>query len=220
MTREPVEHEQLDALKFVGAVTASVSHELNNVITIIDQVAGLLQDTLAGAQSGTSLDTGKLKTLQERIARQTRRGIEIVKNLNRFAHGVDEPVTQFEINATVGNLVSLMQRPADLRKVRLSIRCAGQETYVTSSPFRLQQALFHCIERLLASSSPGGEIALEVACDGGSACVAVSGPPISADEDWKAGLARVLEVADAPPARVVLAVGERTEIRIEMPAHS
>lgn len=218
MTREPSGGNELDALKFIGAVTASVSHELNNVITIIDQVAGLLQDMLAGARAGSPLDTGKLQALQERIARQTRRGIEIVKNLNRFAHGVDEPVARFEMNAVIGNLVSLVQRRADLRKVRLSVRYAGREAYVTSNPFRLQQALFYCLERFLEFSPPGSEIALAIACDGSSACVAVSGPAWSAEKGWEARLAGVLQVAHAPPARVSLAGGERTEIRIEMPA--
>lgn len=218
MTRESSGGNELDALKFIGAVTASVSHELNNVITIIDQVAGLLQDTLAGARAGSPLDAAKLQSLQERIARQTRRGIEIVKNLNRFAHGVDEPVVRFEMNAVIGNLVSLVQRLAELRKVRLSVRYAGRDTYVTSSPFRLQQALFYCLERFLRCASPGSEIVLAVACDGSSACVAVSGPAWSAEADWQDRLAEVLQVGYAPPARISLAGGERTEIRIEMPA--
>lgn len=218
MIREPSGGDELDALKFVGAVTASVSHELNNVITIIDQVGGLLQDTLAGARAGAPLDMGRLQSMQERIARQTRRGIEIVKNLNRFAHGVDEPVAQFEVNAVVANLVSLVQRLAELKKVRLSVRYAGRETYVTSSPFRLQQAVFHCLERFLQCAPPGGEIALAITCEGSSACVAVSGPAVSADEDWRDRLAGVLQVAHAPPARISLAGGEATEIRIEMPA--
>lgn len=219
MSREPSDGDKLDALKFVGAVTASVSHELNNIITIIDQVAGLLQDTLAGARAGAPLDMGKLQSMQERIARQTRRGIEIVKNLNRFAHGVDEPVARFEMNAVIGNLVNLVQRLADLRKVRLSVRYAGRETYVTSSPFRLQQAVFHCLECFLRFAPPGSEIALAIACEGSSACVAVSGPALPPDEDWRDRLAGVLQVAHAPPARISLAGGERTEIRIEMPAH-
>ena len=82
------EREQLRRekdLAFFGAITASVSHELNNVISIVYQTAGLLNDLLAGAQRGRPISDERLEQIAIRIGEQTERGAAIIKRLNAFA---------------------------------------------------------------------------------------------------------------------------------------
>jgi len=55
-----------EGLAFFGAITASISHELNNVIAIIDQSAGLLNDLLAGAQYGRPITNEKLERISKK----------------------------------------------------------------------------------------------------------------------------------------------------------
>lgn len=206
-------------LKFFGAMTASVSHELNNVITILDQVGGLLQDILGAAQAGAPIRTEQLKTIQERVLRQTQRGVDIIRNLNRFAHGVDDTVMKFDLDTVVGNLANLAQRPFDLGKARLVFNPSGNEIPVSASPFRLQQVIFECLRAFLNYGIQGKEVTLSVAWDGAWACVEISGPGLPAQPDWSDKFGGV-PVLPEPSAWAVDAVSgpERTVIRLRLPA--
>ncbi|MEJ2737106.1 MAG: histidine kinase dimerization/phospho-acceptor domain-containing protein, partial [Anaerolineae bacterium] len=136
-------------LAFFGAITASVSHELNNVISIIDQTAGLLQDLLAGAREDQPIPNERLQRIADSVAAQTDRGVRIIKRLNTFAHSVDDPVKEFEINPTVENLVALARRFASLKRVELEAKLPDTPPKVTNNPFRVQQALFTCLRYML-----------------------------------------------------------------------
>ncbi len=142
-------------LHFFGMITASVSHELNNVISIIDQVAGLLSDLIAAADSGYPINLEKLKTVQERIRRQTQRGVGIIKRLNKFSHSVDEPFLEFDPGAVVENLMALAARFAELKKVTLETNLPQGSVTITNNPFTLQQAVFFCFRHALDVSERG-----------------------------------------------------------------
>jgi C4-dicarboxylate-specific signal transduction histidine kinase len=146
-----------DSLAFFGAITASVSHELNNVVSILNQNGGLLEDLLAGVREGRPLRTERLERIAETFRVQTERGIGIIKRLNTFAHSADEPVRAFNLNETAENLVSLAQRPAMLKKATLSFVPSAEPAMVTGSPFMVQQAIFRMI-RMALSAAQGNEI--------------------------------------------------------------
>ena len=57
-------------LAFFGKIGADVTHEMRNVLSIVGENAGLLDDQLALAESGKALDYEKLKKLSARITRQ------------------------------------------------------------------------------------------------------------------------------------------------------
>ncbi len=49
------ERTQLDGLRFFGMINASISHEIKNVLAIISESAGLMEDLLLLAQKGGGL---------------------------------------------------------------------------------------------------------------------------------------------------------------------
>lgn len=144
-------------LAFFGKITASVTHELNNVISIVEQLAGLLEDQLCGAESGAPLDTEKVKSVQERIVLQTDRGVDLLRNLNKFAHSVDEERRDTDLNELAGNLYQLSKRFADLKNINLEMEAAGESIIVRTSPFLLQQVLFWVLMAVI-SSTPSDEV--------------------------------------------------------------
>ena len=82
-------------LQFFGAMTATATHDLKNVIAIINENAGLLEDlTLMAQKSGNALSPDRVATVAKRIRDQVKRGDEMIKTLNRFAHRVDTPQEQ------------------------------------------------------------------------------------------------------------------------------
>ncbi len=151
-----------NGLAFSGAITASVTHELNNVYSIIDQTIGLLEDLLVSANPGRSIPNERLQRIADKIQAQTQRGVGIIKRLNTFAHSIDEPESDFEINQLVENLVELSRRFANLKKVELDVSYYSEPVTIRNNPFLLQQALFLCLTQALENALKGVRIRVAI----------------------------------------------------------
>jgi len=160
-------------LAFFGAVTASSTHELNNVIGIVDQTAGLLQDLLIGAKDGRSVPDEKLKTIADRIEVQTKRGVMIIKRLNSFAHTTDRAETEFELNDLVDNLVAIMQRIAGLKSVRLELSTCTKPIQLCGNPFEIEQALFVIFQYVFNFMSNDKKVSVVLSESDTEACIVV-----------------------------------------------
>jgi len=154
-------HERYRAdteIQFFGTITASVSHELNNVISILNQTGGLLEDLLYGAKQGQEITPEQLDRIASKIADQTDRGIAIIRRLNSFAHTVDEPVVEFDLGEMVGNLMGLCARFAALRSMELTDRTTGESVAIVNSPIKVQQTLFLILKDMLGAGQKGDTV--------------------------------------------------------------
>ena len=155
-------HEQ--ELQFFGAISASLSHQLNNVLSIINENAGLLSDMLAAAEQGFPLDAAKIDRSTQRIAKQVNRGASYISRMNQFAHSVDETEQTVDLNLMLAQIVSLCQRFASLRKVSLVIEdSAPTAAKVLGCSFQQQHLVYLCIDLALASSDQESTIQLSLA---------------------------------------------------------
>ncbi len=159
--------EHASELAFFGAITASVTHELNNVLSIIDQTAGLLEDLLYSARQGKPIPPEKLQSIAAGVSNQTARGFDFIRRLNRFAHSVDEPVSEFDLCALTDNFAALMKRFATLKRVELTTDIPDAPVQIVSCPFKLQEALFRVVNAFLSEPEKGDR--LIVGCRGGAA---------------------------------------------------
>ena len=73
-----------EGLQFFGKISASISHEIKNVLAIINENAGLLEDFTLMAEKGRPIDMERFKTVAGKIRGQVGRADGIVKNFNRF----------------------------------------------------------------------------------------------------------------------------------------
>jgi signal transduction histidine kinase len=174
VSRGGEQSSERSALEFFGTLTASVTHELNNVLSIVDQARGLLGDLTALAGSGRGIDPRRLETIGERIDRQVRKGVEILNRVNRFSHSLDDPGAEFDADAEAENLVSLARRFADLKKVRLEFAPSADEVRSGGDAFALQQGIFICLRMILNDSEEGDRIACSVRRDGNDAVISIS----------------------------------------------
>jgi signal transduction histidine kinase len=182
------------SLACFGIVGRSMSHDIANVLATINESAGLVEDYLAAAEQGASLDSEKLARVTERIGRQVERGEAYVSQLNRFAHTMDHPRESIDVGASVEAVVGLCERFARLRKVSLRHAIGDQVAQVEGSAFELQHTLFRAVELVLLATPPGGSItvAMTVVEQGVRVDVAGSEPADSA-ADLK-GMGGVLAV--------------------------
>ncbi|MDI6775787.1 MAG: hypothetical protein QMD03_00860 [Syntrophales bacterium] len=171
-------------LAFFGSITASFSHEINNVMTIINELAGLMDDLLRVGQQGHPPQLERLRGISERIGTQVKRGEEMIKRLNRFAHTLDETVKTIDLRDLLEDLIALSERPRTLRSARLETRFPEETILLVSSPFLLQQAIFSCIDLILAASPDNQLLRLILEKQDGGARITIAGEdPIVKTDD-------------------------------------
>jgi signal transduction histidine kinase len=136
-------------LLFMGKITGSITHDLNNVLATIEMNSALIQDIF-------SLSPDSLFTKQERIPRafrtidnQVNRGVELTNRLNSFAHIVDEVETNVDLNEMTRQIAFLSERFARLKQVDLKVVTHNQPLLLIQQPFKIQMALFFCLELIL-----------------------------------------------------------------------
>jgi signal transduction histidine kinase len=162
-------------LQFFGRVSASISHELKNVLAIINENAGLLEDLTFAAQRGAAIDPDRLNKTAQNFLKQIHRADEILKNMNRFAHSVDEfclQVNLYEVATLVANLAG---RLAAMRKVSLITTSPQEPITLTSNPFLLENLIWLCLDFAIAATSAGGTLTITPEKTAVTTCLHIAG---------------------------------------------
>ena len=163
-------------LAFFGAVSASVSHDLNNVIGIINELSGLVEDYLAGARGGHPVNLEKMNSINEKIKAQVERGRKIVKCFSRFSHSADQPVKTIDLKMLLQDVADLACRKAGLKYAVLKAELPGETVNMETSPFYLQFAVFLCIELALGQVRKNDQITVTFRPCPNGVQIMISGP--------------------------------------------
>ena len=147
-------------LQFFGKMTASISHEIKNVMAIINESAGLLEDYSLMAEKGMPIDPERLRVVSDRVANQIRRANGITKNLNSLAHSVDEFQKSVDIKETLELAVGLTGRFADMRSVILDFQPPSDFPAVITSPFHLLNLIWQVLDFAMDASGAGKRVGL------------------------------------------------------------
>ncbi|MGW8265555.1 MAG: hypothetical protein ACWGSQ_04255 [Longimicrobiales bacterium] len=152
---------------FLAAMTASATHEVRNVLAIIKESAGLIEDMVqVFARKGT-LDTEKVYRAVGRIDTQVKRGADLLTNLNRLSHTLDSDLATLDLNTEVEQVVFLSQRFARKRGHRIVAVRSEEGAFAVVHPLHLQMALFSAMECCMEELPDGAAITLSVALRGG-----------------------------------------------------
>ncbi len=144
--------EHNEGLAFFGKVVAGQSHEVTNVLNIINELAGLQIDVLQDSPSGV-VDTEKLAGIAGKIEEQVRRGVKIVSEINRFAHSVDVSEAVFDLRELLEHVAFLAERIVRMRRARLDFDSHGPPVPFEGNPFLIQQIVFNCVDLVVAPAS-------------------------------------------------------------------
>ena len=150
-------------LAFMGKINASLSHEIKNTLAIINESVGLMGDLLDKEPPADWQAYPRLKSIIASVGGQVQRSSAIVKRLNRFAHSMDKPLADLDLNELVQEITTLAQRFARLTGVKLEVEAAPESLVIHSDPFRVQYVIFGFIERALWRCSPN-QTKVTVAC--------------------------------------------------------
>jgi signal transduction histidine kinase len=142
-------------LQFFGKIAASISHEIKNVLAIINENAGLLEDLTLRAEQGMAIDLQRLKALSQALMKQVKRADTIVKNMNRFAHSADASLQTIDLNDVIELLLALSNRIAAMRGITLNPKLDESPVTIRTSPFLLMNLLWLCLD--FAMDAAGGD---------------------------------------------------------------
>lgn len=157
---------QDNEVAFFGKITAGITHEMKNVLAIIKESSGLMEDILSLSPDALVSYQEKLEKSLNKIKNQIQRGVELTDLLNKFAHTPDETIGKIDLYESFEQLVALSQRFARIKNVILKAAAPKQsddQTTLVTRPVQWQMALFTAIECCLNAMPAGGEIHIDFA---------------------------------------------------------
>jgi hypothetical protein len=143
---------------FLATMTASATHEVRNVLAIIKESAGLIEDLIHVFVKKGTLDDEKISRAVERIDAQVKRGADLLTNLNRLSHTLDSDRAVLDLDEEVEQVVFLSQRFARKRGQRIVANQAASGARVSVHPLHLHMALFSAAECCMDELPEGATI--------------------------------------------------------------
>jgi signal transduction histidine kinase len=163
---------------FMGAVTASITHEVQNVLAIIQQSAGLMGDLLDLSRRETLKSLGfrkgfqyhdKFSTLIAAINDQVKRGSDLSDGLNRLAHVPDTAADVTDLARAAGLLFSLIGRIARKRRVEFVLDAVDGTHMSACQPMQALMSLYGAARALIDALSGCAVHVAVAALEGGPA---------------------------------------------------
>ena len=148
---------------FIARMTASTTHELRNVLAVVKESAGLVEDLTLAFQQRGPVNPDKMLHATRRIDAQVTRAADLLTSLNRLAHGLDHPEEQLDLEQHARHVAFLCQRFTRLRRLRLELEADGAHRTVRANALRvlmvLTAAVDCCVELLPEESVVGIRVA-------------------------------------------------------------
>jgi K+-sensing histidine kinase KdpD len=157
---DPLEPICASGLQFFGKVSASISHELKNVLAVLNENAGLLEDLSLAAERGKPLVPEQVKRVSENFHKQIRRADDILKNMNRFAHSVDRFSAEVDLYELVSLVSVLASRLAAMRNLTFVVTTPKEAVVFQSNPFLVENLVWFCLEYAMAREGGKGPVQL------------------------------------------------------------
>lgn len=150
----------IEGLKFFGKVNASISHELKNILAIISETTGFLNDLTDLAKQGKELKLSLLENCNESIAEDIQRGFDTIKQMNQFAHSVDTPIKEIDIFETLELTVKLSTFLSFSKKVQIKNSNVENKSFLTC-PFLMQSLMYQILIFVYESVGPDANVLIQ-----------------------------------------------------------
>ena len=133
-------------MKFFGRMSASATHEIKNILAIINESAGLLEDLSVMAGKGHPLSFERTMDISQRVTRQVRRADLVVKKLNQLSHSVDHSMGLLDLEKTVCFVLDLGSRLVESQGACVKVTPPVSPIQVSSNLLYLENMIWRAIE--------------------------------------------------------------------------
>lgn len=155
------EVEYANKLASIGRLAASVAHEINNPLAIINEKAGLIKDLFAYKK--IYAEDPKLLGLVEVILQSVKRAGAITKRLLSFARNLEVAIQPIHLEMVLDEVLSFLGKEAEHRGIRIALDIAQDIPIFESDRGKLQQIFLNILNNALAAVSDGGHIDIRAA---------------------------------------------------------
>jgi signal transduction histidine kinase len=164
----------------MGALVASLAHELNQPLTAIQLNAELIDSALPNQEVGSeaNVDGSTVKLAMQDLLKDNQRAATIIKTLrNMFGNG-RKLVSTFDMNELVNDVLLICQSRMKRSNIALKLDLHPHDTTITGDKSQLQQVLLNLMTNACDSFSPTSAkpklIALHTQLEGGHLHLKVS----------------------------------------------
>ncbi|HWR89545.1 MAG TPA: hypothetical protein VN260_04765 [Dissulfurispiraceae bacterium] len=154
MPETPLRTEQF-MYEFMGKVLAAFSHEIQNHIATIHEIAGIQGDMIARGRSLDDKQIGRYLTMTNRHVGSS---LRLIGFLNRYAHRLDEEIASFSVNDVLEELLALTGRLFRQKGITVQTAFHGGPCEIRSRALFLQSLVFAILERKINSFAEEGTI--------------------------------------------------------------
>lgn len=174
-----------EGVRFFGEISASISHELKNVLAIINENAGLLTDIVELSAKGMPIAPERLARLAKSITGQVNRGDRIIKGMNRFAHSADLPSETVDVGEVIHFICDVASRLIAMKGELPRIETPEVPVTMQTNRFFLENLVWACLSHSMNAKAPDRELTVAVKKSDNGTCIhfhglvcdSVSAPP-------------------------------------------
>jgi len=157
---------QSDRLASVGLLAAGVAHEVNTPLAGISSYVQMMQRKMP--------DSDPRRAILEKIEKQTFRASSIVNNLLNFSRQQASDMQAVDLNAVVGETLTLAELPLSKRKVHVATDLESELPPVWGDSGKLQQVLMNLVLNARDSMPNGGDLSIRTARQNGEVVLEVA----------------------------------------------
>ncbi len=154
--------DDLNISEFYGRIIASYTHEIRNILAVIRESAGLMQDIMGLIPENDMPHYDKLTNSLAAVERNVLRGHDLSTRLNEFAHSSDVETAETDLYQSIDMLASLCKKIAERQKVAIKVVQPDQPVILKTRPIELLLTVFMCVESLFSSTEKESEISVSI----------------------------------------------------------
>jgi two-component system NtrC family sensor kinase len=148
--------EYSNKMASIGRLAASVAHEINNPLAIVNEKAGLIKDLFT--YKNCYAKDERLIGLVESILKSVKRAGTITKRLLAFARNLETSIGPVHVKDVLQEVLSFLGKEAEHRAITIILEASPGIPVFESDRGKLQQIFLNIINNALAAVSDGGRL--------------------------------------------------------------
>lgn len=156
---------QADKLNTLGELTANISHEINNPLTIAAGHAELLQDLL----QMDAPEKNQLIEINSTVLESLERVNQIIKNMKDFLHQSQDQKEYCDLEALVDSAIEWIQPTANKLEVTIQKNLHSERTAVLANKIKLEQVIINLVKNSLdaleSEKNSSGKVVVSISKD-------------------------------------------------------
>jgi two-component system, NtrC family, sensor kinase len=155
--------EYANKMASIGRLAASVAHEINNPLAIINEKAGLIKDLFTFG--GKYAEDAKLMGLVNAILASVKRAGTITRRLLNFSRNLQASVEPIHLREAITEVLGFLGKEAELRGIEIRVDVAEDIPVLETDRGKLQQILLNIVNNAFAAIQGEGHIDIQARLD-------------------------------------------------------